>query len=209
MKKYIYLFSFALLGLTSCGSDYLETSPEDQMGTATILSTTGNAALSINGICKAMSNQYLSTQGLNGEGSILNWYGTFTGNDGQKCNQTGWAALWNSTYHLQKSSIYLYYPWFYYYKLVGNANGIICNIDNAEGTEADKAFLKAQALTFRAYSFFRLSQLYSFRWKDTQGNTPGIALRLDQSTGDLALSTLAETYAQSYKPLQAEWYVPW
>ena len=201
MKKYIYLFSFALLGLTSCGSDYLETAPEDQMGTSTILSTTGNAALSINGICKAMSNQYLSTQGLNGEGSILNWYGTFTGNDAQKCNQTGWAALWNSTYHLQKSSIYLYYPWFYYYKLVGNANGIICNIDNAEGTEADKAFLKAQALTFRAYSFFRLSQLYSFRWKDTQGNTPGIALRLDQSTGDLALSTLAETYAQIYKDL--------
>ena len=148
-----------------------------------------------------MSNPYLSTQGLNGEGSILNWYGTFTGNDGQKCNQTGWAALWNSTYHLQKSSIYLYYPWFYYYKLVGNANGIICNIDNAEGSDAEKAFLKAQALTFRAYSFFRLSQLYSFRWKDTQGNTPGIALRLDQSTGDLALSTLAETYAQIYKDL--------
>ena len=201
MKKYIYLISFALLGLTSCGSDYLETAPEDKMGTSTVLGTTGNAALSINGICKAMTNQYLSTQGLNGEGSILNWYGTFTGNDGQKCNQTGWAALWNSTYHLRKSSIYLYYPWFYYYKLVGNANGIICNIDNAEGTDAEKAFLKAQALTFRAYSFFRLSQLYSFRWKDTQGNTPGIALRLDQSTGDLALSTLAETYAQIYKDL--------
>ena len=201
MKKYIYLFSFALLGLTSCGSDYLETAPEDKMGTSTVLGTTGNAALSINGICKAMTNQYLSTQGLNGEGSILNWYGTFTGNDGQKCNQTGWAALWNSTYHLRKSSIYLYYPWFYYYKLVGNANGIICNIDNAEGTDAEKAFLKAQALTFRAYSFFRLAQLYSFRWKDTQGNTPGIALRLDQSTGDLALSTLAETYAQIYKDL--------
>ncbi len=201
MKKYIFLFCIALLGLTSCGSDYLETAPEDKMGTSTVLGTTSNAALSINGICKAMTNQYLSTQGLNGEGSILNWYGTFTGNDAQKCNQTGWAALWNSTYHLRKNSIYLYYPWFYYYKLVGNANGIICNIDNAEGPDADKAFLKAQALTFRAYSFFRLAQLYSFRWKDTQGNTPGIALRLDQSTGDLALSTLSETYAQIYKDL--------
>ena len=88
------------------------------MGTATILGSTDNAELCINGICKAMSNQYLSTQGMNGEGTILNWYGTFTGNDGQKCNQTGWAALWNSTYHLRKSSSYLYYPWFYYYKLI-------------------------------------------------------------------------------------------
>ena len=201
MKKYIFLMSVALLGLTGCSKDYLETAPEDQMGTSTILSDAGNAALSINGMCKAMSTQYLSTQGLNGEGSILNWYGTFTGNDAQKCNQTGWAALWNSTYHLRKSSIYLYYPWFYYYKIVGNANGIICNIDNAGGSDADKAFLKAQALTFRAYSFFRLAQLYSFRWKDTQGNTPGIVLRTDQSTGDIALSTLAETYAQIYADL--------
>ena len=201
MKKYIFLLSIAALGFTACEKDYLETAPEDQMGTATILSTTGNAALSLNGICKAMSNQYLSTQGMNGEGTILNWYGTFTGNDAQKCNQTGWAALWNSTYHLRKSSVYLYYPWFYYYKLISNANGIICNIDNAEGSDADKAFLKAQALTFRAYSFFRLAQLYSFRWKDTQGNTPGIVLRIDQSTGDIPLSTLAETYEQIYKDL--------
>ena len=201
MKKYILLMGIALLGLTACESDYLETQPEDKMSTSTVLGTTGNAALSLNGICKAMSNQYLSTQGMNGEGTILNWYGTFTGNDGQKCNQTGWAALWNSTYHLRKSSSYLYYPWFYYYKLVSNANGIICNIDAATGPDAEKAFLKAQALTFRAYSFFRLAQLYSFRWKDTQGNTPGIVLRIDQSTGDIAQSTLSETYEQIYADL--------
>ena len=84
---------------------------------------------------------------------------------------------------------------------MSNANGIICNIDAATGPDAEKAFLKAQALTFRAYSFFRLAQLYSFRWKDTQGNTPGIVLRIDQSTGDIAQSTLSETYAQIYADL--------
>ena len=201
MKKYIFLLSFAALGFTACEKDYLETLPEDQTGTSTILGSTENAEMAINGICKAMTNQYLSTQGMNGEGTILNWYGTFTGNDAQKSNQTGWAPLWNSNYHLNKSSIYLYYPWFYYYKLISNANAIICNIDEAEGTDADKAFLKAQALTFRAYSFFRLTQLYCHRWKDEQGNCPGIVLRLDQSTGDFPLSTLAEAYAQIYQDL--------
>lgn len=201
MKKYIYLISFALLGLTACQSDYLETSPEDQVGTSTILGSTENAEMAINGICKAMTNQYLSTQGLNGEGTILNWYGTFTGNDAQKSNQTGYSPLWNSTYHLNKSSIYLYYPWFYYYKLISNANAVICNIDAATGTDADKAFLKAQALTFRAYSFFRLTQLYCHRWKDENGNTDGIVLRLDQSTGEFPLSTLSEAYAQIYADL--------
>lgn len=201
MKKYIYLLSIAALGFTACESDYLETEPEDQMGTSTILSTTEYAEMALNGICRAMSQQYLSTQGLNGEGTILNWYGTFTGNDAQKSNQTGWAPLWNSTYHLNKASIYLYYPWFYYYKLVSNANAIIVNIDNATGSDADKDLLKAQALTFRAYSFFRLSQLYSPRWKDAQGDGSGIVLRLDQSTGDFPLSTLGETYTQIYKDL--------
>ena len=201
MKKYIFLLSIAALGFTACQKDYLETAPEDQAGTSTILGSTDAAEMALNGICKAMTNQYLGTQGMNGEGTILNWYGTFTGNDAHKTNQTGWAALWNSTYHLRTSSIYLYYPWFYYYKLVSNANGIICNIDNASGSDADKAFLKAQALTFRAYSFFRLAQLYSFRWKDTQGNTPGIVLRIDESTGDIPLSTLTETYAQIYQDL--------
>ena len=117
MKKYIFLLSIAALAFTACKSDFLDTAPEDQVGTATILGSTANAEMALNGICRAMSNQYLGTQGMNGEGTILNWYGTFTGNDAQKSNQTGWAPLWNSTYHMRPSSIYLYYPWFYYYKL--------------------------------------------------------------------------------------------
>ena len=201
MKKYIVLLSIAALGLTACDKDYLETKPEDKIDKEVILGSTNYAELAINGICRSMSKQYLGTQGMNGEGTILNWYGTFTGNDAQKSNQTGWAALWNSTYHLRTSSIYLYYPWFYYYKMVSNANAVICSIDQATGTESDKAFLKAQALTFRAYSFFRLAQLYAHRWKDEQGNTPGIVLRLDESTGDIPLSNLTETYAQIYKDL--------
>ena len=201
MKKYIFLLSIAALSFTACEKEYLETTPENQVGTSTILGSADNAKMALNGICKAMTNQYLSTQGMNGEGTILNWYGTFTGNDAQKCNQTGWAALWNSTYHLRKSSSYLYYPWFYYYKLLSNANAIICNIDAAEGAETDKAFLKAQALTFRAYCFFRLSQLYCHRWMDEQGETDGIVLRTDESTGDWPLSTLKEAYEQIYKDL--------
>ena len=201
MKKYIFLLVIAALGFTACEKSYLDTKPEDKIDKEVILGSSDYAKLAINGICRSMSKQYLENQGMNGEGTILNWYGTFTGNDAQKSNQTGWAPLWNSTYHQRPSSIYLYYPWFYYYKLVANANAVISNIDGAVGTDTDKAFVKAQALTFRAYSFFRLTQLYSYRWKDTQGNTPGIVLRTDESTGDIPLSTLAESYAQIYKDL--------
>lgn len=201
MKKYIVFLSVVALGLCSCSKDYLETEPESSTATKTILASTENAKLSINGICRAMTQQYLSTQGCNGEGTIKTWYGNYCGNDIQKSNLTGWSNIINANFHESISSTYLTYPWFYYYKLIANANGIICNIDQASGPASEKSFIKAQALVFRAYSFFRLSELYAHRWSDEQGNTPAIVLRVDETTGDQPLATLAETYAQIYSDL--------
>lgn len=149
-----------------------------------------------------MSTQYLSSQGFNGEGTIITWYANYPGNDFQKCNLTGWSPIINAEYHEISTAIYDYYPWFYYYKIIGNANTIICEVDNATGSAADKQFLKAQALTFRAYCYLMLSQLYSHRWQDSNnGASRGLPLRIDESKGDLPASTLAETYARIYKDL--------
>jgi len=202
MKKIIYLLSL-LLVLNSCASDFLDTEPQASADTGVIFATTDNGKLAINGICKMMVVQYLSTQGMNGEGTIKTWYNNYRSDDFQKCNLTGWATICNATYHNENNaSIYTYYPWFYYYKLIGNANAVVVNIDNASGLEADKQFLKAQGLTFRAYSYFMLSQLYCKRWVDSNnGASRGLPLRLDLSTGDLAASTLSEVYARVYEDL--------
>ena len=201
--KYILaVAAIAGLSLSACSDDYLETSPESETATGTILGSTDNAALSINGICRLMTHQYISSQGFNGEGTIKTWFGNYPGNDFQKCNLTGWAAIINSTYHLQTSSSYDYFPWYYYYQIIGNANALIANIDAAEGTEGERQYIKAQALTFRAYSYSQLVQLYCYRWSDSNGGaSTGVPLRLDESTGDLAASTLAEVYAQIYADL--------
>ena len=199
-KASLLLAAFVALTV-ACSKDYMETAPESSTSPATIFETTENAVLAINGLCKMMTTQYLSTQGLNGEGTIKTWYGNF-GNDLQRCNQTGWAALWNHTYNEQVNSIYLYYPWYYYYKIIGNANQVIENIENAEGPDSEKQFIKAQALTFRAHAFTMLAQLYCFRWQDSNnGSTEGLILRTDTSIDGMPLSTLAETYAQIYADL--------
>lgn len=209
MKKYIFMMAAAAsLGLASCSSDYLETTPNDAISTSTAFSTTENCALAVNGLARMMTSQYLSTQGMNGEGTIKNWCNNFTGNDTQKCNQTGWSSLWNNlaTYKTSKTTSYNYYIWFYYYKLIGNANQIIDNVDNAEGPDAQKALVKAQALTYRAYSYYNLVTMYSKRWCDSNnGASDGVVLRLKATDSaepqEMALSTLAETYAQIYKDL--------
>lgn len=209
MKKYIYIMATAAtLGLGSCSSDYLETAPNDAISTSTAFSTTDNCALAVNGLARMMTTQYLSSQGMNGEGTMKNWYNTFNGNDSQKCNQTGWSSLWNNlaSYKASKTTSYNYYIWFYYYKLIGNANQIIENVDNAQGSDAEKQFIKAQALVYRAYSYYNLVTMYSKRWCDSNnGASDGVVLRLKATNPDddlnQKLATLGETYTQIYKDL--------
>ena len=89
--KNIIRFSLCavLLSLAaSCSKDYMQTMPESAVAPATIFASTQSVELAINGMCKMMTTQYLSVQGLNGEGTIKTWYGNF-GNDLQRSNQTG------------------------------------------------------------------------------------------------------------------------
>lgn len=202
--KNLNILAFLLVGVlswSSCSEDYLDTKPTAEKATTTIFETTDNAALAINGINKLMTIQYLGSQGFNGEGTIKMYYGNYTGNH-FLYNLPSWSVIINSDYHENTSSIYLYYPWYYYYMLIGNANAVAANIDNAKGTDAEKQFIKAQALTFRAYSFLMLSQLYCKRWIDSDnGASSGLVLRTDISTGEQPLSTLKQVYEQIYKDL--------
>lgn len=205
MKKTILAWGLAA-ALCSCAGDYLDTTPQSSANTDVIFETVENARLAVNGICRMMVSQYLSSQGFNGEGTIKTWYGNYPGNDFQKSNLTGWSSIINGTYHERNTSIYDYYPWYYYYKLIANANAIICNVDDATGSTkeaaAEKLFIKAQGLTFRAYSYFMLSQLYCKRWADSaNGSSRGLPLRVDQSMDELPASTLAEVYNQVYVDL--------
>lgn len=192
----------AVLLTTSCGADYFDMKPNQSVSTENIFETTDNVKLAVNGLAKIMTSQYLGTKGFNGEGTIRTFYGNYPGNDYQKCNLTGWDGVINSDYMSKPTSKYDYYPWYYYYKIIANANAVICRTDEAAGDELEKMFLKAQALTFRAYAFSQLVQLYAKRWMDSDnGTSRGVVLRLDESKDDMPTSTLGECYAQIYQDL--------
>lgn len=206
MKKHIrpLLLGALILGLQACSDDFLETTPTSSTSTETVFSSTENVKMAINGMAYLMCVQHSAwSQGYCGENRIKSIYMEYPSQE-FRYNQyaSGWAVLMNGTYYTQTSSSYCNYPWAYYYEIISNANSVIANVDGAEGDESEKLFYKAQALTFRAYCYTMLMELYTPRWQDTnEGATDGIVLRLDESTGSMPLSTVAECYAQIYQDL--------
>lgn len=209
MKKYINkIFVGCLLAgaisLSSCSSDYLDTAPTDSTGAGDAIGTTSNALKALNGVAKLMTTQHsYFDQGFAGENNIMAHYENYPSqNYLYNYYASGWSPIHNQEFHSRTNSIYDAFAWYYYYSIIGGANTIIVNIDNAEGSESEKNFIKASALTFRAYAFEKLAHYYCWRWQDSNnGASQGLVLRLDESTGSLEYSTLAETYTQIYKDL--------
>lgn len=206
MKKYIKgIVGCAMLlsaaTFTSCSSDYLETKPTESAEEGDFLSKADNQYKALNGIAKAMTTQqYYFGQGFAGENGIWWIYENYPCQNFNYNAMTGWYPIFDQQFHSRTTSIYDAYAWFYYYQLIQGANKIIGTIDKAEGSEAEKNYIKAAALTFRAYSYEKLVHYYCYRWQDSDnGKSQGLVLRLDDSTSSLPYSTLAETYAQIYK----------
>ena len=203
MKKIAILLAiiFAFFSTNSCSSDWLDTKPTGSTSSTTIFESIENATLAINGLNRLMMQNKLGNQGYNGEGTIKMYFGNYTGNN-MSINLPGWTNTINGDHMDNRTALADNYPWWYYYHVIGNANSILMYIDNVVGPDSEKSFIKAQALTFRAYCFFMLSQLYCNRWVDSNnGSSRGIVLRIDVSDGDQALSTLSEVYAQVYSDL--------
>lgn len=206
-KNIIKLFAGALMvsaTFASCSDDFLETTPTSSTATATVFASTDNVKMAVNGLAYLMKSQHAAfSQGYCGENRIRSIYYEYPSQE-FRYNRfaSGWAVIMNGLYYDQKSTNYCKYPWAYYYEIIADANSIIVNVDAAEGEEAEKQFYKAQALTFRAYCYTKLLELYTPAWSKTNGGaTDGVVLRLDESTGSMPLSTVAECYAQIYQDL--------
>ncbi|MCL2727027.1 MAG: RagB/SusD family nutrient uptake outer membrane protein [Bacteroidales bacterium] len=208
--KFVGFFTLLSLCFAACEKDYLDTMPTAQVSTATVFETTENAKMAVNGIARLMVMQQLSTQTQCGEGTIKYLHGEYFGeNFSRPALASGWYTVMNATTHESSTSLYAYYPWYYYYMLMGNANTIIDNIDNARGPDTEKQFIKAQALTYRAYCYTMLVQFYCYRWADSNNGTSvtnlmdGLVLRTEEniSETDIPLSASGEIYRQIYSDL--------
>jgi hypothetical protein len=201
MKKIrIYILTIAaglLMVPMSCTKDYLETSPTNQLSGNDVFTTISGAWGAINGVHRLMYIQYNSTQAHGGFAGLYEHI-DFLGAD-LVFNNT--ASTWFlNTYKWvdhrnQKSSTVLY--WTNLYRLIGNVNQIINNIDAIVGSDGDKKAIKGQALTYRAWAHFMLVQLFADRYVPGGANSQLGVPYMEVITYDgQARNTVAEVYTK-------------
>ena len=200
-KTYILFISLFALLLCGCSKDYLNTAPTSSISGSAVFESAENMKMAINGLNRLLRKQWFSSQGWNGQGTTMLYYGEYPG-DELTVYLTGWTNTICGKYHDSSTSTYDYHPWHVYYMIIGNANSIIENVGKASGLQTDLDYIHAQALTYRAYAYYYLSQLYGRRWVDAGApESKAVVLRLDTSTGDQPLCTLSELYGQIYADL--------
>ncbi len=206
----IKIFALPLVALVAvgCKSDYLDLAPETTVSAGDVIATTDAAQLAINGICKSMNCQYSElaeiNQMYNGELNMAITYNDALGPDyvtGLATSTFGeeWVtgeAWFNDAGYLNSM------PWRYAYNLINQANVILGGIDDAEGSEDDRNFVKGEALTFRAFGYLKVLMYFAPRWQDSEnGNVYVAPLRLTQGTDPCPLSTMNDILDQCYKDL--------
>lgn len=207
MKKFIIsLCTCGALTFSGCSDSYLDVAPENQVSNTGVFTTTKMLDGAVNGLSRIMSDIYsndgFGRQGYNGEATISLWYGDYKSSDAQYSNAISYLSVVCSNHNEVATSDFTYFPWYYYYMLISNANAIILHGRDAEGTDAEKDFYIAQALVYRAHAYTQLAALYCKRWVDSRnGQSRGLPIRLNEDKGDLACSNLGEVYDQIYADL--------
>ncbi|GAB2620225.1 RagB/SusD family nutrient uptake outer membrane protein [Belliella aquatica] len=194
INKIFILVAFLSFG---CAEDYLDTLPTDAVSEGLVFTTTQNARTALNGIHRIMFIRW-DSQGQPGEGGVMIARDVLGDDLVMTTQGNGWFVSYSRWLnHVNENGGDVRFVWRFYYAIIGNANMIIANIDNAEGPQSDKDEIKGQALAYRAWAHWNLVQLFGQRFEVGGANTQlGVPIVLEPITEGGPRNTVAEVYAQ-------------
>lgn len=207
MKRNFIILLIASLSLAACSKDYLETAPTASVAEKDLFTTLTGAQTLLDGIHR-YTYYYGGAHDKFGQKAI-DYIMDCLGEDFYPTERGyGWFVGWYQYIeHRNINSGNLEYVWAYYYDIIQNANLILANIDNIQVVDAQiplKNNIKAQALTYRAFSHYMLVQLYGDRYDYNPGaanSHPGVPIKLVPDAEPLPRSTVAQVYTQVKKDL--------
>jgi len=199
----------ASLMMPSCKKEYLDTAPTDKVDNSAVFTSVANAKAALNGVYRYMFERTTavstSQQNKPGVGGVM-LYMDFMGEDigisstNWYCSDGGsWIGPRTDNHPLPQ---YIYRT---FYRIIGNVNYVIDNIDQASGNTADKNTIKAEALTLRAYAYLNLVQIYGKRYDATAkpNSQLGVPLLLSSEDSNKPRATVEAVYAAIIADLDA------
>jgi len=195
MKKiFLMILGVIAMAVMSCSKDFLETESTSAVDQSIIFKDTKAALMAINGIHRVMyeKGNYAPKMGYQYYMLYMDFLGEdliYTKSNAQFRTEADW------TRHRQTTNQYPRHIYEYIYKIIANANMVIENIDNAEGPQEERDYVKGQAIFYRAFSHFCAVQLYGKRYDRAGNNTQmGIVLRMESSTDPKERSSVEDCY---------------
>jgi starch-binding outer membrane protein, SusD/RagB family len=196
MKKiFSYMMpSLMCLVLLSCKKDYLETAPSNAEDVAKVFSTTAGAFVALDGIYRIHYSS-LTDHGNFGQ-KAYDLVSDLMGSD-MTVHTAGYG--WFNTdyrYTAQLSAATngrSERMWYYYYRIINNANQILENIDKALGPQTEKDVIKGQALALRANCYFYLVNFFQQTYKGNE-NKPGVPIYKKSTTIGAPRGTVQQVY---------------
>lgn len=191
--KYIFLSILAVSVLTSCE---LETNPTDAVEESRVFETVAGNDKVINGTWGSLMETF-NTYANPGFGSVL-----------RASDAMGSDVVLNAKYgfrdHYAFNALYgrggtNTLSWNLSYKTINNMNNVLVHIDQAQGSDIEKARVKGQAFALRGYMYLHLASTYAFAI-DKDPNALAVPIYVKPTTSSSepnALSTVAQVYAQA------------
>jgi hypothetical protein len=186
-RKYYLLVLIFLISLGSC-KKFLDPKPTDFLNPADYYETEQQLQYA-----RSSVYHYLGSGGL--YGSYTQYLLAWCGDEGYMNRATLTTGPWN--YFYSSSDSYNGTVWSTLWAAINRANVVLANIDNNLAiSQAKRDLLRGEMLFLRGYYYFILAQYYG-----------GVPLKLTPTTSvvdvDIARNTLAETYAQILKDMEA------
>ena len=206
-KNYTLIGILSIFFFTACKKDFLNTSPTASADSKTTFESVDNTYNVVNGIYRYLYSRY-EQQNQPGHGGMM-IQNDFMGEDITQAAATWYTSAGSGTggyvTHRNDQSGYVSYPFRLYYRVVGNANAVLDNIDAAIGDDNKRKIVKGEAFGLRAWAFHNLVQYFAKRYDGANkpNSQPGISLPLHANDIKLPKSTVEEVYAQINKDLDS------
>lgn len=198
--KYITLGA-VLIGITSCGNDWLNLEPSTSIPTDTSIKVLSDIEFTLNGI-------YSQMQSSDAHSGRLIYYGDATGDDMQAVSSTKRCANYYRFNWTKDSGPSTH--WSILYSIITSCNVILNKIDDIPFDEDETDYrndLKGQALAIRGLAYFDLTRIFGYPYTKDNGASMGVPIILEETDrfNKPSRATVAQCYERITKDLDDAW----